>query len=346
MIARITLQTQRAAATNSVLAVILACLAGAMLLLLTGHNPWTVYRLIVERGLLDLDGLTESLKRMAPLLIVTAGLLICLRAGIWNIGIDGQVVIGAITCGVIAGELAGSVSQAVLLIIGAAAGGLAGAIWALGPGVLTARFGLNEIITTIMMNYLAFNVVSWLVKGPVKAPVFVTAQTRQIPVGERLPDIPGTDIHIGLIVGLLAVLAVWLLFRETVPGTMLDVLGRNRRAARHAGLPVTRLIIGAFLASGAAAGLAGAIDVLGIHGLFKASYQPGYGFTVFALAYLARLRALVVVPFAALLSILVIGGEAMSRRADVPTEFVSVLEGLMLLFFALAVWIEGRRAGA
>ena len=94
-----------------------------------------------------------------------------------SIAFDGQVVIGAITCGVIAGELAGSVSQAVLLIIGAAAGGLAGAIWALGPGVLTARFGLNEIITKIMMNYFAFNVVSWLVKGPFKAPEIVTAQT-------------------------------------------------------------------------------------------------------------------------------------------------------------------------
>ena len=346
MISRVTLQAQRSAAISSVLAVIGACLAGAALLLLTGHNPWTVYRLIVERGLLDLDGLTESLKKMAPLLIITAGLLVCLRAGIWNIGIDGQVVVGAIACGVIAGDLAGSVPQAVLLIIGGLAGGVAGSLWALGPAVLTARYGLNEIITTVMMNYLAFNLVSWLVKGPFKAPDIVTAQTKQIPVDLRLPDLPGTDIHIGLAIGLVTVVIVWLLFRETVPGTMLDVLGRNRRAAKHAGLPVTRLIVGAFLVSGAAAGLAGAIDVLGIHGLFKASYSPGYGFTAFALAYLARLRSLAVVPFAAFLAVLTIGGDSMSRRADVPTEFVSVLEGLMLIFFALAVWFEGRGAAA
>ena len=346
MISRITLQAQRSAATSSVLAVIGACLAGAVLLRLTGHDPWTVYRLIVERGLLDLDGLTESLKKMAPLLIITAGLLTCLRAGIWNIGIDGQVVIGAIACGVIAGELAGDLPRSLLLIVGAVVGGVAGGLWALGPAVLTARFGLNEIITTIMMNYLAFNLVSWLVKGPFKAPEIVTAQTKQIPIGDRLPDIPFTDIHIGLIIGLVVIVAVWLLFRETVPGTMLDVLGRNRRAARHAGLPVTRLIVGAFLLSGATAGLAGAIDVLGIFGLFKATYQPGYGFMAFALAYLARLRSLAVVPFAAFLSVLVIGGDAMSRRANVPTEFVSVLEGLMLLFFALAVWFEGRRGAA
>jgi simple sugar transport system permease protein len=341
-----TLQTQRATVMSSLLAVASACLVGAILLLLTGHNPWTVYRLIVERGLLDLDGLTESVKKMAPLLTITAGLLICLRAGIWNIGIDGQVVIGAIACGVVAGEMAGSVPRAVLLIAGAAAGTIVGSLWALGPAVLTARYGLNEIITTVMMNYLAFNLVSWLVKGPVKAPDIVTAQTKQIPIGDRLPDLPWTDIHIGLIIGLVAVLLVWRLFRDTVPGTMLNVLGRNRRAAIHSGLPVTRLIVGAFLASGAAAGLAGAIDVLGVHGLFKASYQPGYGFTAFALAYLARLRSLAIIPFAAFLSVLTIGGDAMSRRADVPTEFVSVLEGLMLLFFALVVWFEGRGAAA
>ena len=197
-----------------------------------------------------------------------------------------------------------------------------------------------------MMNYLAFNLVSWFVKGPFKAPDIVTAQTKQIPVDVRLPDLPGTDIHVGLAVGLITVVIVWLLFRETVPGTMLDVLGRNRRAAKHAGLPVTRLIVGAFLVSGAAAGLAGAIDVLGIHGLFKASYSPGYGFTAFALAYLARLRSLAIVPFAAFLAVLAIGGDSMSRRADVPTEFVSVLEGLMLIFFALSVWFEGRGATA
>ncbi len=194
------------------------------------------------------------------------------------------------------------------------------------------------------MNYLAFNLVSWLVKGPFKAPEIVTPQTIQIPVADRLPDIPGTEIHIGLLIGLVAIGATWWLFRSTVPGTMFDVLGRNPRAARHAGLPVTRLTLGAFAVSGAAAGLAGSVDVLGIHGLFKSSYQPGYGFTVFALVYLARLKSLAVIPFALLLSVLAVGGESMSRRADVPAEFVSVLEGLMLLFFALAVWWEGRRA--
>jgi simple sugar transport system permease protein len=344
VIARASLAAYRSPATSSLLAVIGAALAGAILLLLTGHDPAEVYRLIVERGLLDADGLTASLQGTAPLLIIAAGLLLCLRAGIWNIGIDGQVVMGALACGVIAGELAGSAPRALLLLAGVIAGGIAGALWTVTPAVLLTRYGLNEIIVTVMMNYLAFNVVSWLVKGPVGDPDIVTPQTVQVPVGDRLPDIPGTNIHLGLVLGLVAIVAAWLLFRSTVPGTMLDVLGRNRRAAHHAGFPVNRLIVRAFLVSGAMAGLAGAVDILGVFGSFKASYSPGYGFTAFALVYLARLRAIPVPLFALLLSVLLVGGQSMSRRADVPAEFVSVLEGLMLLFFATAVWLELRRA--
>jgi simple sugar transport system permease protein len=327
-----------------VLALLGACVAGALLLVLTGHDPIEVYRLIVERGVLDDDGLTGTLQRMAPLLLIGAGLLVCLRAGLWNIGIDGQVVIGALACGVVAGELVGSASRPVLLIVGLFVGAVGGAIWGLAPAILKVRFGLNEIIVTVMFNYLAFNVASWLVKGPFRDTEIVTPQTVLIPLEFRLPSIPNTEVHIGLVIALFAVVLVWFLFRSTVAGAMLDVLGRNDRAARHAGFPVTSLTLGAFAISGGAAGLAGAIDITGIHGVFKSTYQPGYGFTVFALVYLARLRALALIPFALLLSALAIGGDSMSRRADVPNEFVHVLEGLMLLFFALSVWWNGRRA--
>jgi general nucleoside transport system permease protein len=345
VIARLTVGAYHSPATSSLLAIIGAAVVGAVLLLLTGHDPLEVYRTIVEQGLLDGDGLTASLQGMAPLLIVASGLLVCLRAGVWNIGIDGQVAIGAAACGVAAGELAGSTPRALLLVAGIILGGTAGALWTVTPAVLLTRYGLNEIITTVMMNYLAFNLVSWLVKGPFGDPGIVTPQTLPVPVGDRLPDIPGTDVHFGLVIGLIAVGAAWFLFRSTVPGTMLDVLGRNRRAARHAGFPVNRLIVRAFLVSGTMAGLAGAVDILGVFGSFRASYSPGYGFIAFALVYLARLRALPTPLFALLLSALLVGGQSMSRRADVPAEFISVLEGLMLLFFATAVWLELRRAG-
>ena len=326
---------------SSVAAVVLAMVVGGVFLLARGHDPIEVYRLIGERGFLDGDGLSETVQKMAPVLLIGTGLLVSLRAGIWNIGLDGQLVVGALAGGVVAGELVGE-PRAVLLVAGLAAGTVGGLGWAVAPAALRIRFGLNEIITTLMMNYVAFNVVSWLAKGPFRDPERNAPQTTPIPLGQRLPDIPGTSVHVGLVLGLAAVLAVSLVLRTTVLGTMLDVLGRSPRAAAHAGFPTGRLIATALLTSGGLAGLAGAVEVLGVQGLFNANAAPGYGFTAFALVYLARLRAWAIVPFALLLSGLLVGGPAMSRRAEVPSELVEVLEGLLLVCFAVAVWFERR----
>ena len=288
----------------------------------------------------DRDGLTETLKQMAPLLIVSGGLLICLRAGIWNIGIDGQFLVGALMAGVVGATLFEDVPRGVMLLAGAVAGFIGGLLWAVVPAVLRVRWGLNEIITTLMMNYVAINITSWLVKGPVRDKSLVAPQTKQIPYQEWLPHIPGTEIHIGLIAGLVVVLLVATLFRSTVLGFMLTVLGRNPRAAVHAGLPVGGLTTLALLLSGGFAGLAGANDVLGIQGLFKGNWNPGYGFTAFALVYLARLNAIWLIPFTFFFSFLLIGGQSMPRRADVPTYYIGMLEGLMLIFFAAVVYLE------
>jgi simple sugar transport system permease protein len=300
--------------------------------------------MLFSRGLGTSYGVAETLIHMAPLLIVSAGLLISLRAGVWNIGIDGQLMVGALFAGVAAAAVAGRVANPVMWVVAALAGMAGGLLWAVVPGVLRVRWGLNEIITTLMMNYVALNVTSWLVKGPVKDPAVVPPQTRLIPKEMRLPDIPGTDIHIGLLVGLVVVLVVTVLFRQTVLGFMLDVLGKNRQAALHAGMPVNRLTLFALLASGALAGLAGANDILGVKGLFQGNWNPGYGFAAFALVYLARLNSLWIIPFAYFLSFLAIGGEMMARPLGIPTYFVGVLEGLMLLCFAVATYFERIRS--
>jgi simple sugar transport system permease protein len=329
---------------TSVVAVVAALIAGGLFLELRGKDAINAYRILFERGLFNSDGLTETLKQMAPVLIVSAGLLIALKAGVWNIGVDGQFLAGALMAGVVGAELAGETSRIVMLVAGAIAGLLGGVAWALVPALLAVRFGLNEIITTLMMNYVAVNVTSWLVKGPFKDPERVAPETTQIPYELRLPFIPGTEIHVGLIAGLVLVASVAVLFRSTVAGFMLTVLGRSKRAALHAGMPVGRLTIFALLASGGFAGLAGANDVLGVQGVFKANWNPGYGFTAFALVYLARLNSLAIVPFAFFFSFLLIGGASMPRRADVPTYYIEILEGLMLIFFACSVYLERRLA--
>ncbi len=327
---------------SSLVAILMAFVIGGLFLEATGKDALEAYRIMVERGLFSHTGITETLKKMAPLLIVSSGLLIALRAGVWNIGIDGQFMVGALCAAVTGAALAGDVPDPLMWLLAGVAGFIGGVAWAFVPAILRTRFGLNEIITTLMMNYVALNVTAWLVKGPAKDPNIVAPQTRQIPLGNRLPYIPGTEVHIGLLVGFVCIILVALLFRSTVPGFMLDVIGRNRRAAVHAGIPVATLMIAALLASGGFAGLAGANDVLGVQGLFKGNWNPGYGFTAFALVYLARLNSLLIVPFAFFFSFLIIGGDSMARRADVPTYFVELLEGLMLLCFAFTVYLERR----
>jgi ABC-type uncharacterized transport system permease subunit len=331
---------------SSLLAVLLALIVGGIFLELRGKDALNAYQILFERGLVNRDGLTETFKQMAPLLIVSGGLLIALKAGVWNIGIDGQFLIGALMAGIVGADLAGDVPRAVMLVLAAIAGFLGGLTWAVVPAALAVRFGLNEIITTLMMNYVAINVTAYLVKGPVKDPARVAPETTQIPLKLRLPHIPGTEVHIGLIVGLAVVVLVAVLFRSTVPGFMLTVLGRNKRAAIHAGMPVGLLTAVALLLSGGFAGLAGANDVLGVQGVFKANWNPGYGFTAFALVYLARLNAVAIIPFAFFFSFLLVGGVSMPRRADVPTYFIEVLEGLMLIFLACTVYAERRFATA
>lgn len=327
---------------SSLMAIVMAFIIGGIFLEVNGKDAMEAYRILFERGLVNSDGLTETFKKMAPMLIISSGLLIALRASVWNIGLDGQFMVGALLAGVAGAALAGSVPNPLMWLVAALAGILGGALWALVPALLMVRFGLNEIITTLMMNYVAVNVTAWLVKGPFKDPERVAPQTKQIPLEDRLPFIPGTEVHIGLIVGLICVVLVAILFRSTVYGFCLDVVGRNRRAAVHAGLPVGRLTGSALVLSGAFAGLAGANDVLGIQGLFKANWDPGYGFTAFALVYLARLNSLLIIPFAFFFSFLLVGGDSMPRRADVPTYFVEMLEGLMLICFAVAVYLERR----
>jgi ABC-type uncharacterized transport system permease subunit len=329
---------------TSLAAILAAMLFGGIFLLLRGKDPLAAYAMLFSRGLGTSYGITETLIRMAPLLIVSAGLVIALRAGVWNIGIDGQLMVGALFAGVAAAAVAGQVANPAMWVIAALAGMGGGLLWALVPGILRVRWGLNEIITTLMMNYVALNVTSWLVKGPVKDPDVVPPQTRLIPQEMRLPDMPGTGVHVGLLVGLIAVGLVTILFRYTVLGFMLDVLGRNKQAAIHAGIPVNRLTLVALLASGALAGLAGANDILGVKGLFQGNWNPGYGFAAFALVYLARLNSIWIIPFAYFLSFLAIGGEMMARPLGIPTYFVEVLEGLMLLCFAVATWFERLRS--
>lgn len=328
---------------SSLLAILGAFLVGALFLWLMGKEPLSAYGTLLSRGLGSSLGLTETLVKMAPLLIVSAGLLIALKASVWNIGLDGQFLIGASMVGIVAPMLAGRMPLIPMLIVCGVVGFIGGMLWGVIPALLKVIYGLNEIITTIMMNFVAIFVTSWLVKGPFKDPSIVAPQMATIPQDYRLPVLPFVDrVHIGVLVGLVAVLLVYFMFQNGTFGFELNVLGRSKKAATHAGMPVNRLTIAALLLSAGMAGLAGANDVLGVKGLFQGEWNPEYGLTGFALVFLARLNGLLVIPFAYFFAFLLFGGEMMARTAKIPAFYVPMLEGLMLIFFAISMYIERK----
>jgi simple sugar transport system permease protein len=312
---------------------------------LVGRDPLQAYDILVSRGIGSAFGLTETLIKMAPLLLVSAGLLMALKASVWNIGVDGQFLIGASLVGLVAPRLAGGVPYLLMLSLCALVGFGGGLAWGIVPAALKVRYGLNEIITTIMMNYVAVYLTSWLVKGPFRDPDVVAPQMPLIPEAFRLPPLPFTRIHLGLVVGLAAVLLVYVILRYGTLGFSLTVLGRSRKAAQHAGMPVNRLVATALLVSAGLAGLAGANDVLGVKGLFQGEWNPMYGLTAFALVFLARLNGLGVIPLAYFFALLDFGGEMMARTAQIPAFFVPMLEGLMLIFLAVGAFFERKYLG-
>ncbi len=327
----------------SLLAILSAFLVGAIFLWLLDKDPLQAYTTLISRGLGSSLGVTETLVKMAPLLLVSAGLLITLKASVWNIGIDGQFLIGASLVGIVAPRLTDTVPLIPMLIISAFVGFVGGAAWGVVPAVLKVYYGLNEIITTIMMNFVAVFVTSWLVKGPFNDPSVVAPQMLSIPKAFRLPVIPPSDrVHIGVIVGVIAVLLVYFMFQRGTVGFKLTVLGRSKKAAIHAGMRVNALTVLAFLLSAGLAGLAGANDVMSVKGLFQGEWDPAYGLTAFALVFLARLNGLLVIPFAYFFAFLLFGGEMMARTAKIPAFYVPMLEGLMLIFFAASMYLEQK----
>ncbi len=317
-------------------------MAGGIILFAIGKNPFIYFGLLFTRGMGSSLGVIESIIKMSPLLIISAGLLACFSAGLWNIGSDGQFLIGAMLTGWAAPWLAGSLPYPAYLLAIAFIGLFGGMAWILLPAVLKARYDINEIITTLMMSWVAINFVTWLVKGPINDLSTVPAQTTLIPSVYRVPMIPFTRIHAGFIIGIVTLLGVHWVIKKTTLGYQFRVMRMNKTAARHVGMRIPRLTVYGLLISGGLAGLAGAGDVLAVKGLFQGNWNPQYGMTAIPLVFLARLNGWAVIPLAFFFSFLAIGGEFVARDLGVPVFFVHVLEGLTLLFFAASEYFEKK----
>ncbi|CAN5825768.1 ABC transporter permease [soil metagenome] len=321
----------------------LALVTSTIILAVLGVDFIAFYQDILTAGIVRESGRFDVITRMAPILLIGCGLIYVFRANLWNLGMDGQYLLAA---AFVAG-LGPSVMAGLPFVMGwvvlALLAMVIGAAWTLIPSILKARYGINEIVTTLMMSFIGINLAVVLVSGPFDGPASVP-QTDVIPREAMLADLPGTSIHIGVLVSLLACLLTFLGFARTSFGTRLDVLGANARAAVHVGIDVPRLIVVAFLVSGALVGLAAAMDIQGVFGYMRADWNPAYVLTVVPLVFLARMNALALIPFAALLSLLSIGGLYAARRAAIPSDFVLLFMGILLLFMVGTQYLRDRRA--
>jgi len=323
--------------------VLAAFVISGLILLAMQVNPFSYYGYVFGRGLFSPTGVQAMLTRMGPLLLLAASLIVAFRAGIWNLGGDAQFLVGAVFAASWTPLLVLHMPAWGALGLGLAVSVVFGALWGLIPAFLRAYQGVNEIITTLMMNFLGVSLASVLVKLVFLDPATTVPQTRTLPVEDRLPTLFGTTISSGLLIGLAAVLAVHFVMTRTAFGLRLRVVGANPGAAIHAGLAVPALTVAVFAISAGFAGLSGGVAILGQYGNVRADWNPAYALSVVPLVFLARFNGFASIGFVALFSILSIGSESAARRMGVPNYFTLVTVAILLIVLAVSEYWGAKR---
>lgn len=292
----------------------------------------------------ELALVTDSLVRSTPLIIAGLAVALAFRGGVFNIGAEGQLLVGAIAATAV--SLAG---QAVLgratIVVALVAAAIAGGLWAGIAAELRRRFHVLEIISTIMLNFIAIHLVSFLVRGPLQEPTHIYPQTESLPLVARLPVlVPQTRLHLGFAIGIAVAVFLWWIFKRTAIGFRIRATGASPLAARVAGkIDVNRTSFLVFLYSGALAGIAGGIEVTGVTFALYENLSPGYGYTAIAVALIAGLNPLGIVASGLFFGALETGAIALQREFSVPSSLASVVEAAFILV-ALAIAVNRGRS--
>lgn len=318
-----------------IVSILVALFVAGFLLLAAGVNPLLAYMEILQESLGSSYGLSETLVKATPLILAGLGVSLAFRMQIWNIGAEGQIYMGA--CGATWVALFSGIEQPALLIGGMfAAAFLAGGLWAGVAGLLRARWQVNEVIVTLLMNYIAILWVNYLIYGPWKDPQgFNFPLTAQFSDAGRLTQFFDTRLHSGFILALVCALLLYIFMERTVWGYEIKVIGSNLKAAKYAGMRTGTAIFVVLFLSGAIAGIAGFSEVAGLQGRLQHGISPGYGYTAIIIAWLAKRSALGVVIVSLLLGVLLVGGDSLQLSWQLPVAFVYAFQGL-ILFFLLA----------
>lgn len=314
----------------------------SIFLLFLGKSPAQLFELMWRGGFGSWFSLQNTLSRAAPLLLAALCVALPARLGLVVIGGEGAIVLGGVAAGAIGVWLDGAPSFLVVLLMGVG-GMVAGGIWIGAVGALRHYRAVNETISSLLMAYIAIALMNHLVEGPLRDPASLNKpSTHPIAEAYRIDNIPGMDVHWGLVAGIIACVLSWILIEKTRWGFAARIAGGNVRAAQVQGLAVGPLIVGFCALAGAFAGLAGMIEVAAVQGSANGSLAAGYGYAGILVAFLARHNPLAIIPIAVLLGGIDASGGLIQRRMDLPDATVLVLQGMLFVVILLSETFYGR----
>ncbi len=336
-------------ASLPLLAVTGALLIGAWMLVLLDADPITAYGALIEGAFGSTSGIAQSLVKATPLLLVGIGICIAFRASVINIGAEGQIIMGAVMVTWFSlqfRDLPGWFLIPAALVMGF----IGGAFWGFIPGILKARMGVNEILSTVMMNAIALQFMNFMIRGPLIDPAGV-ASGQYLAQSEKLPEqvwlarlIPQTQLHTGLLVAIVLAFVVYILLWRTTIGYRIRAVGLNPDASRYAGIKVSFHQAFALTAAGGLAGVAGAVEVMGVHHRLLDGVSGGYGFSGIVAALFGGLHPLGTIPASYLFGSLLTGADTMQREVQVPSALISAILGLVVLFVVGSQYWSQKRA--
>ncbi|TNC07295.1 ABC transporter permease [Methylobacterium terricola] len=324
-------------------AVTLALAVGAGLILATGRDPAAAYLALFGGALGSPDRIAFAVNKATPYVLTAVGVALCFRAKVINIGGEGQIALGGLAAAWVA--LSVPLPAAALVPVCLVAGAAAGAFWAGAAALIRLWRGVHEVLCTLLMNFIALLLVAEALKGDLGETGAGFPQTPLLPAASWLPRLTGA-MHLGIGLAALAALLGWIYLQRTTFGFRLKLVGASRAAALYAGVSPARTLISVMLISGGLAGLAGSIEVLGVHRRLIEGFSNGLGFTAIGIALLAGANPLAALPAGLLFGLLEAGALAMQRQVGVPSSLVPIIQGLTMVFVLCALGLRARRGGA
>jgi ABC-type uncharacterized transport system permease subunit len=325
------------------IAVLLAFAVAGMLILASGKNPLVAYWALLRGAFGSEDSLMFALNKSTPFILAGVGVAICFRARVINIGSEGQIAVGGIAASWIALNVPG-LPSVVLIPLAIAGGALAGAAWASIAALMRLRRGVHEVLGTLLSNFVGVLLVSEALHGSMGEPGAGFPQSPLFPDAAWLPPLfEGSDLHGGIVLALMAVIACQFLLWHTPFGFRIRLLGSSDKAAAYAGVSVGRTILAVMLIAGALSGIAGAVEVLGVHYRLIQGFSQGFGFNAVAVALLSALNPIAVLPAGLFFGFLEAGALAMQREVGIQSSLVYVIQGLTMVFVLCALAINSEQ---